>query len=340
MYYLNTVDPPQAEIQMILRGINFGRVFCASGARNFYGDGWGFHKLFERFGLDYRGSTLITKTTTLLPRLGNLPLKGTKPRELMPSCIVAKPLKKVVLNAVGLSGPGLPWLLKQGEWQKRTDPFFISLMAVSHTPKEKAEEMREMRLLLQQALPEFRAKVALQLNVSCPNLGQEQERQSTIEAMVDELEPLNIPIVVKINACFTAFAMEGLLRSRRHVIDGVSVSNTIPWTQFPTHLQLRYFGTNTSPLAHLGGGGVSGEPLLPFTRAWIEQARDSFGITQPIMAGGGILSAEDARELLRVGADAIELGSVSILRPWRIRNIIREANAMSIVRESRGVVSA
>ena len=46
----------------------------------------------------------------------------------------------------------------------------------------------------------------------------------------------------------------------------------------------------------------------------------------PIVGGGGILSVRDAFDMLDAGANAIELGSVSILRPWRVAGIIRAVN--------------
>src|SRR5208282_391343 len=91
-----------------LRGIDFGNVFNASGARGFHGEGYWFHRLWRPFGLDYAGSTFVAKTTTLMPRMGNMPIdESGKPVGMLPDCIVVKPAAGVVLNAVGLSGPGI-----------------------------------------------------------------------------------------------------------------------------------------------------------------------------------------------------------------------------------------
>src|SRR5271157_6436210 len=103
---------------MKLRGIEFGNVFNASGARGFNGEGYWFHSLWRWFGLDYTGSTFTAKTTTLMLRPGNMPVDA-KGRMLgwLPDCIVVKPWAGVALNAVGLSGPGILALVEQ--WQKR-----------------------------------------------------------------------------------------------------------------------------------------------------------------------------------------------------------------------------
>lgn len=126
---------------MRLRCIDFGNVFCSSGARNFDGDGWWYHSFWKPFGLDYTGSTLIAKTTTLEPREGNMPLKGIKPREFFPSCVKVNFLEGAALNAVGLSGPGAQALLDRGVWDFQPNPYLLSFMAVGKTPSERLEEV-------------------------------------------------------------------------------------------------------------------------------------------------------------------------------------------------------
>lgn len=72
---------------MKLRGIDFGHVFNASGARNFTGHGWPFHRMLRVSGLlNYDGSTFVSKTTTMSPRPGNLKLleDGLTPQQQYP----------------------------------------------------------------------------------------------------------------------------------------------------------------------------------------------------------------------------------------------------------------
>ncbi|HYE59872.1 MAG TPA: hypothetical protein VEA18_01670, partial [Candidatus Kapabacteria bacterium] len=90
----------------------FGRVWDASGVRNFDGNAWWYHSFMP--GLDFSGATFVAKTTTIDPRKGNMPLKkdGITPRDLFPSCIKVYPRKGIALNAVGLSGHGAEALLK------------------------------------------------------------------------------------------------------------------------------------------------------------------------------------------------------------------------------------
>ena len=114
---------------MILRGIDFGCVHGASGVQGFFGEGYWFHKV-PIIGPNFNGMTFVAKTTTLNAREGNMPLKSDyTPRDMFPKCVVVKPLSGVVLNAVGLSGPGAKALLDTGLWQRRSKkPFFISFI--------------------------------------------------------------------------------------------------------------------------------------------------------------------------------------------------------------------
>ena len=313
---------------MNLRGIDFGHVFCASGARNFDGNGWPFHKALKAFGLlNFAGSGLVTKTTTLDPRVGNMPLMpdGLTPWELKPKCIVVKPLQGVVLNSVGLSGPGAHSLLAQGFWQSQTRPFFISFMSATGTPVLRQRELHEFAELLRAALPEFKAPVGLQINVSCPNTGH------AVGPMIDEIVSylgiagsLGIPIVIKLNALTPISALFGFMN--HPACDAIDCSNSITFGQCPKRINWKgLFGSDRSPLAHLGGGGLSGAPLLPIVCDWIKEARAA-GWTKPIVGCGGILSKADADAMLKAGATALEIGSCVILRPWRVQGIIHHVN--------------
>ena len=308
---------------MILRGINFGTVHGASGVQGFFGEGYWFHKMWKSLGLlRFDGMTFVAKTTTLHAREGNMPLgKRLTPQELFPKCVVVKFWKGVVLNSVGLSGPGAHVLLNMEYWQQRREPFFISFMSVASTPRERLEELCGFVNILKEHLSRFRAPVGLQLNFSCPNTGlHTEELLGEVNDGLGAVAQLGIPIVPKFNI---RLPIETAQKIAEHPsCDALCVSNTIPWGQFPDRIDWEgLFGSNESPIAHIGGGGLSGKPLLPLVSEWVYQARKA-GITKPISAGGGILSQKDVRVIMRAGADSIFLGSIAILRPWRVRGIV------------------
>lgn len=311
---------------MILRRIDFGSVFVASGALNFFGEGWKFHKLFKKFfGLNFRGATFVSKTTTLNYRKGNLELDANlQPKLLFPNCVRVYPIKGVVLNSIGLSGLGAEHLFAQGLWQERTEPFFVSFMAVGATKKERVEEAKKFAEIFARELPKFRAKIGMEVNISCPNTS--HETSELVDGAVDQLKEfgnLGIPIVLKINVLTPVEAVVRIADSG--LCDAITVSNTIPWGQLPEIIDWqKIFGTMESPLNHFGGGGLSGYPLLPIVGRWILEARGN-GVTIPIIGGGGILKEDDVDFLYDCGANAVAIGSVAILRPWRVQGIIKRA---------------
>ncbi|MSR84991.1 hypothetical protein EXS71_00925 [Candidatus Uhrbacteria bacterium] len=316
--------------QMKLRGIDFGHVFCASGARNFDGNGYPFHGALKALGLlNFERSTLVTKTVTIDPRVGNMPLQedGLTPYELKPKCIRVYPAKGMVLNSVGLSNAGVNFYLAQGIWQSLPNPFFISFGCVEKTAVGRLVELEGFVKLLGPELPTFKAPVGLQMNFSCPNTGVHWEDSTReIGTMLDIAEQLNIPLVIKLNAltpCELVFSFVD-----HPALDAISMSNTIPWGAL--HEQIHWkklFGTDVSPLAHLGGGGLSGKPLLRIVSNWIRCILShAYGRMKPIIGGGGILCKGDADQMLDAGAEAIEIGSCAILRPWRVAGIIRHVN--------------
>lgn len=311
---------------MKLRGIDFGRVLDASGVRGFFGEGYAHHGFWKRFGLRFDGATFVAKTTTLAPRAGNMPLDDQlRPKELLPRCVKVKPFSGVALNAVGLSGPGAEALFRDGRWQKRTSPFFLSFMSVE---KDRIGRLRELIVfadMLATHLPSFSAPVGLQLNFSCPNAGLDPaDLIAEAEKSLLAMSGLGIPLMPKFNALMPPEAAAEVAKSE--ACAAVCVSNSIPWGTLPDRVDWqKLFGKN-SPLAEFGGGGLSGKPLLPIVEDWVTRARGA-GLRKPINAGGGILSADDAQRLLDAGAESVFIGSAAILRPWRVAGIIAKANA-------------
>ncbi len=279
----------------------FGKVWDASGVRGFFGEGYWFHKMP---GCSFKGSTFVSKTATFQPRIGNMELtKDWKPRRLIPDCIKIKFLKGVVLNSVGLSGPGLAALLAQERWQ---GPMIISVMPFDTL------EAEAMAYLLQIARIKIQGPVALQVNVSCPNT----EHDVNPEDILKKFESVDIPVIAKINSTMP------VERAMKWNVDGICISNSLPYGSDGIFWE-DYWGIE-SPLAKYGGGGLSGKPLLAFTRRWVMMAR-GLGYKGHINAGGGILCKKDVDQLAEVGADSIFIGSVAILRGWRVAGIIKHA---------------
>ena len=317
-----------------LKNIDFGPVFVASGTLNFFGEGWPYHRLYKRlFGkrFDFAGSTFISKTTTFLGRKGNMPLDNKlQPKEIFPDCIRVYFWKGLVLNSVSLSGPGAVELLRRRKWQSRTRPFIISFMSLGETLEEKLKEADRFADLLESYKSEFKAPFGVQVNESCSNIiGRSTESMiNNWMAVLLKFQPLDIPVDFKIGVADAIVAGIDFIKEieASGLCDCLTCSNTIPWGKIPNQINWKkLFGSNVSPLKHLGGGGLSGKPLKPIVLNWLKEVRQA-GINMPIKAGGGILNSKDAIDFINVGASALEIGCVSILRPWNVQDIIQTVN--------------
>lgn len=315
---------------MRLRGINFRPVATAAGTQGFFGEGYWYHFLWKWLGMTFKQCGFIAKTTTLEMRAGNMPLQadGISPQHMWPRCIVVKPVKGVVLNAVGLSGPGAKVLLDDGRLQRRDgDPFWLSFMSVQQTCEQRLGEWRKFVSLLQPYLKDFMVPVGLEMNFSCPNVRLDPAALiNEAGETLDVAARLDIPLQAKFNALAPVKAV--LEIAGHKACDAVTISNTIPWGELPGRIDWKgLFGSDTSPLANLGGGGLSGWPLLPIVCEWIEQARDA-GLDKPIWACGGIDSAKAVRQVFQAGASGVQFGTAAMVRPWRTREIISSANEL------------
>ena len=312
-----------------LRGISFPAICNASGAQGFFGEGYPYHAYWKYAGLTFDRCGFVAKTTTLDERPGNMPLKedGITPKEYQPKCIIVKPFKGVLLNAVGLSGPGAYTLFGKQGWQMRTRPFFISFMSVKSTIDERLQELGTFVKLFHQHLADLSWPVGLEMNFSCPNAGLNPfELINETSLALDIAASLNIPLQCKFNATVPPMAVARV--SKHPACDAITISNTIPWGMLPDKIDwYGLFGSEKSPLADLGGGGLSGWPLLPIVCDWIRNAR-SCGLTKPIWACGGVDSAWAVRQAKIAGANGVQIGSVAILRPWRMKRIIRAAREL------------
>ena len=312
---------------MHLRGIDFGNVLGASGVQGFFGEGYAFHKPWRRFGLDFAGMTFVSKTATLVSRAGNMELtRKYTPRSLVPRCVKVKPLRGVALNAVGLSNPGLGALLGVGTWQKQTRPFLISIMSLAASPEKRLAELRLMIEMIGLAKDDFSAPFGLQINLSCPNTGHDPgELIGESARVLESAAALGVPLMPKYS--IASAPIEAIRALNDHAAcDAICVSNTLPFGWQGIDWQ-RVWGSTTSPLAKLGGGGLSGAVLRPLVCAWIAGVREA-GFTKPINGGGGIMCCADVDHYHDAGASSVFLGSVALMRPWRVKKIITHANTL------------
>jgi dihydroorotate dehydrogenase len=315
----------------LINGIDFGPVWVMSGLLNFYGQGWPYHKILKIFGVNFKSVTFVSKTVTLLPRVGNMPLKkNLMPVELIPKSVHINFLHKYALNAVSLSGPGADEIISSTQLHKKTKPFQLSFMSVAPTHNERLDEFDKFITILLREYPNFKAKIGVQLNITCPNTEHINPEVKEILKMLDMCNPLSekgIAIILKISA---DMPIGNIMSFGEHPnCHAICTSNTINFGYLPEKIDWKKLFPHGSPLLKMNlnvkaPGGISGAPLLPLVIEQIKKLREA-GFKKHINGGGGILHKKDVDKIIAAGADSISIGSVAFLNPLAIPGIIKRA---------------
>ena len=217
-----------------------------------------------------------------------------------------------MLNSVGLQGPGLPaWMRDQlpalaasgarvvvSVWGRSVDDYARAAETVARAT----------------ASTDGGCIVALEVNVSCPNVEDRSRMfahsaEATGRVMAAtacdlprwaKLSP-NVPDIVEI----ATGALEG-------GADGLTLVNTL--------LGLALDTETGRPLLGAGGGGLSGSPVHPVAVRAVWECRAAFPEV-PLVGVGGVFSGRDAIELVRAGADAVQVGTATFRdpgAPWKV----------------------
>ena len=141
-------------------------------------------------------------------------------------------------------------------------------------------------------------------------MGSLKEKQAQLAQDIGHYVPLAVKIAPDLEETEIAAIAEAL---RRHEIDGAIATNT---TVNKTAL-------GTSPLAQ-EAGGLSGEPVREPSNRVLSALAGELGGSVPLIGAGGILSAEDAAQKMRLGASAVQLYSGLVYRgPALVRECLR-----------------
>jgi dihydroorotate dehydrogenase (NAD+) catalytic subunit len=243
---------------------------------------------------------LVTKAVSLAPRHGNAPPRVAEFRGGM-------------LNSVGLANPGLdavrgeflPWLARH---VRRAQ---VLVNVVGFTTEEYAQVVV--------GLDGTPGVAGFELNLSCPNtsaggieFGADSECVRRIVASCRARTRL--PISAKLSPVLPDIPGMALV-ARDAGADAVSVVNTLPGLLLAEQ-------NGTSRLGN-GNGGVSGPVLLPVgVLAVARVVERTEGM--PVIGIGGVRSAADVRQYLRVGAALVGIGTAALADPRLPERIIRE----------------
>ena len=266
----------------------------ASGALGFDGKGWPWEQPLRWVGLfDPVVFTNVIKTLTLKPRKGNL--KWYWPL----GCI--RPMRGGAVNAVGLTNPGIDW------WIEKIGPKVDSsrIPLVGSILGEPAE------LAIMATILNNYDIVGLEVNASCPNTSDDilRNTEKVVRGCESAKRKSRFPILLKLSVVHD---VEEIVRQAEGMVEAYSV-NSVPWNII--------FPDRKSPLAKLGGGGVSGKIAQSFTWPLVEKLA---GMTSVPVIGPSVWDFEDIVKLRAMGAKAISFGSVFLCYPWRPTCFVRK----------------
>ncbi len=281
--------------------INGSGTFDAIAARRAFGE-----ELLSGFPF----AAYVSKTITLEPREGNPPPRLWESAAGM-------------INSIGLPNKGLEGYLGEdlpllaeicagvASAQGSAPPLITNVMGAS------AEEIA--RLL--EACDPREEIAALELNVSCPNvktgldIGADPRQ---LEAVVRAVRPCTCkPLIVKLtpNTADVALCAQA---AEDGGADAVSLINTLRATALAPRNGVE------SSRAWLGGGsgGLSGAAIRVVALAQVAAVAERVRI--PVIGMGGVRSANDARDLIDVGASLVAVGTESFRDPAAAGRIAHE----------------
>ncbi|MDX6526476.1 MAG: dihydroorotate dehydrogenase catalytic subunit, partial [Gaiellales bacterium] len=245
-------------------------------------------------------AALVTKTITPLPREGNpAPRLAESPSGL--------------LNSIGLANPGvdefargLPALVALGR------PLVVSIGGFSV----------DDYVGLARALAEAPGVVALELNISCPNvetgcssIGSDAAETAAVVRACRAVT--SRPLWVKLSPNVADVAVIGRAAELEGA-DALVCVNTLRGMAIEAW--------SGRPLLGAGTGGLSGPALKPVALAAVWTCASACSL--PIVGAGGVLYGRDALDLLDAGAAAVQVGTALFRHPRAVARIHDELQAL------------
>ena len=232
------------------------------------------------------------------------------------------PEAQAIINRMGFNNHGVDHLIQQVK-QAQTDAIIgINIGKNIDTPVEKAVDDYLIGLNKVYAYADY-----VTINISSPNtpglrsLQFGESLNELLSSLKEQQAILNqqtgkyVPMAVKTAPDLDAHEVEQLAQAfNQFEIDAVIAANT-------TISREKIEGLEFADEA----GGLSGRPVFEKSTQVVKQFRQSLSKNLPIIAAGGIMSADDANAKLDAGADLVQIYSGFIYHgPQLIREIIKK----------------
>ena len=240
-----------------------------------------------------------------------------EPQEGNPKPRIFRNIKeKSLLNRLGFNNNGVDYLVKNLKKRKSKIIVGSSIGKNFFTPNDKAHEDYIHCL---EKVYEFSDYIAV--NISSPNTKDLRKLSNTdfFDSLLKKLKASHMklssrfgykPIFVKISPDETQDNLRIICKSIvLNELDGIICGNTT----------VNHDEKN-------GSGGLSGAPLRTLCNQNLTFVRNEVGESFPIIASGGVMSFEDYKEKLQLGADLVQIYTGFIYEgPKLIKDIINDS---------------
>ena len=228
------------------------------------------------------------KSVTREPRLGN-----DMPR------IVLTPAG--MLNAIGLQGPGIEHFLAHEAPRLPAVPTAVIASVAGFSIAEFADVAARL-----DGLPNV---VAIELDVSCPNVDREGEcfgenPGSTAAVVAAVKQRVRLPVIAKLTPNVTDLRPIALAAEEAGA-DALSLINAVRGMAIDVE--------RARPLLANDSGGLSGPAIRPIAVLAVWQVAQAVKI--PIVGMGGVANGQDALEMMLAGASAVAIGTANFRDP-------------------------
>ena len=265
-----------------------------------------------------------------LNRLGAVTTKGVAnvPWPGNPTPRVAE-IPSGMMNAIGLQNPGIDVFCK------RDIPFlrqYDTKIIVNVCGRSTEDYCEVVERLANEDVD------MLEINISCPNVkeggiafGQNPKAAEEITRAVKKYAKQ--PVIMKLSPNVTSIS-EMAKAVEAGGADAISLINTLTGMKIDINRKTFALANKT--------GGVSGPAIHPIAVRMVYEAANAVNV--PIIGMGGIETAEDAIEMLLVGASAVSVGTANFYNPNVTMEIVdgiaryMEQNHFASVQDMVGIV--
>lgn len=235
-----------------------------------------------------------------------------------------------MLNAVGLQNPGIELFCKRDIPFLRKHDTKIIVNVCGHSASEYAQVVERLS---------DEPVDMLEINISCPNVkeggiafGQDPK---AVEAITKEMKKYaKQPVIMKLSPNVTDIT-EMARAAEAGGADALSLINTITGMKIDINRRKFVLANKT--------GGMSGPAIHPVAVRMVYQTAQAVKV--PIIGMGGIMTAEDAIEMILAGASAVSVGTANFRNPAVTMEIVEgirhymEKYHVSDIKELIGAVS-